>query len=277
MAGEKINFDQAKAGAEPSSSAPRKQSTILFPNVDLMAAVEVAKAVYSRHGLSACPLDELAAEMGVTMSGNFRIRTSAARMFGFIEKDGQSAVKLTDLGSRLITPESEADAKAAAFLSVPLYNQIFENYRGKMLPPPKALEREMISLGVVDNQADRARQVFQRSATQAGFFNSGEGRLVRPKMSSLGNETAEIKESPSSAPPTVEYDSPPRRYGGGGDGYHPFVQGLLQTMPEPGTVWAIEGRAAWLEAAANIFKLIYQGDGKIIIKAESEKSNGTTH
>lgn len=280
MAGEKVNFEQAKAEAAAGpDAAVRRQSTILFPNIDLGAAADVAKAVYSRHGLSACPLDELAAEMGVTMSGNFRLRTSAARMFGFIEKDGLSNVKLTDLGSRLITQESEADAKAAAFLNVPLYGRIYENYKGKMLPPAKALEREMISLGVVDNQADRARQVFHRSATQAGFFNSGEGRLVRPKMS----QTLENVEAPSppDVPPVPAQQQRPSQSkyggGGGGDDLHPFIVGLLQTLPEPGTVWAIEGRAAWLEAAAMNFKLIYQGDGKITVKADADKPNGASH
>jgi hypothetical protein len=45
-------------------------------------------------------------------------------------------------------------------------------------------------------------------------------------------------------------------------------------MPEPGTVWAIEGRAAWLEAAATTFKLIYKGDGKITVTTENPSTNG---
>ena len=64
--------------------------------------------------------------------------------------------------------------------------------------------------------------------------------------------------------------------GGNGSGYHPFVEGLLQTMPEPGTLWAIEGRAAWLEAAANVFKLMYQGDGKITVSADVSKNTATS-
>ena len=42
-------------------------------------------------------------------------------------------------------------------------------------------------------------------------------------------------------------------------------------------MWTIEGRASWLEAAANIFTLIYKGDGRISIQAvpaqRKEKSN----
>jgi hypothetical protein len=56
-----------------------------------------------------------------------------------------------------------------------------------------------------------------------------------------------------------------------GGGYHPLIAGLLERLPEPDTVWSIEGRAAWLEAAASVFKLIYQGDGRITITAESKE------
>jgi hypothetical protein len=35
------------------------------------------------------------------------------------------------------------------------------------------------------------------------------------------------------------------------------------------TNWTVEGRAKWLQAAANIFDLIYQGSGEIDIRAKS--------
>ncbi|MFC2953378.1 hypothetical protein ACFOOP_15685 [Marinicaulis aureus] len=286
MTGETVSFDKAKADTDKGDSAPRQQSSIMFPNVDLANAVEVAKAVYSRQGLGPCPLDELAAEMNVTMSGNFRLRTSATRMFGFIEKEGNSAVKLTDLGTRLLTPESEADAKSAAFLNVPLYSKIFETYRGKLLPPAKALEREMISLGVVAKQADRARQVFQRSAKEAGFFDSGDDRLVRPRTAS--SSTSELRDAPSSDQPetaAVDVGQPPSRppyYGGGGGGsggdgdYHPFIEGLLRTLPETGKSWSHRDRAKWLTLAANAFDMIYETEeGDLIgIEIKSVKKNG---
>jgi hypothetical protein len=63
--------------------------------------------------------------------------------------------------------------------------------------------------------------------------------------------------------------------GGSGGGRHPFVEGLLERLPEPDTVWSIEGRAAWLEAAASVFKLIYQGDGRITITAETVSAKRT--
>lgn len=279
MKGEKVNFSAA-AAAKSSGGRTNERSAIAFPYMDLDDGIDVAKKLYDRRGISSCPLDELAAEMKqTTSSGNFRLKTGTARTFGLVEKDGQSSLKLTELGCRLVSPDGETAAKADAFLTVPLYNQIYEKYLGKLLPPTKALEREMQTLGVAAKQTDKARMAFYRSARQAGYFNSGEDRLVRPKMvSSTGAPAETLDQHVADAPPGERNTNAPRRKGSGdGGGHHPFVQGLLETMPEPGTMWTIEGRASWLEAAANIFTLIYKGEGRIAVQAmpaqRKEKAN----
>lgn len=278
MSGEKVDFDQAKSEAS-AASRTNERSSIVFPYLDLDAAIEVAKFVFSRRGINSCPLDELAAEMGQTVtSGSFKMKTSTARVFDLIEKDGQSAVRLTDLGLRLADGGDEAAVRADAFLRVPLYSKIYDNYKGKLLPPAKALEREMQTLGVATKQVDKARHAFHRSAKQGGYFNNGEDRLVRPKMATDAYEAAEPTAKSSNQGQVADSfvnQQAAQKGGNGGDGrYHPFIEGLLQTLPEPNTLWTIEGRASWLEAAANIFKLMYKGDGKITVKAEQSKETG---
>lgn len=280
MSGNKVDFDKAKAEVSGEVAARKsEQSKIAFPVYDLEGAIAITRHVYARMGLGSCPLDELAAEAGVTISGNFRNRTSAAKMFGFVEKDGQSKLKLTDLGARVVSAEAEAEARATAFLNIPLYAQIYEKYRGKLLPPSKALEREIIGFGVITTMAGTARQIMQRSARQAGYFNSGDDRLVRPRVNSNPSDT--IEQAVADAPPSTRENNV-HGYGGnggGGDGgagqYHPFIQGLLQTLPAPGTLWTIEGRAAWLMAAAQNFTLIYKGEGRIEVKVEAASKSQT--
>jgi hypothetical protein len=48
---------------------------------------------------------------------------------------------------------------------------------------------------------------------------------------------------------------------------HPFIQGLLQTLPEQGTKWKAIDRAKWLQTAANIFDLIYKRDCGVKVEA----------
>ena len=179
-----VSFEEAvqqKASADPK---PHDRSTIDFPYLDQDAGIEVVRAIYERCGHSSCELDELAAQMGQTVSGTFRMKTASARLSGFVEKDGRGKFRLTDLGQRVINQQAEIEARATGFLNVPLYRVVYEKYRGHMLPPPKALEREMVLVGVAPKQAGKARQAMERSAEQAGFFGHGDDRLVAPRFDS---------------------------------------------------------------------------------------------
>jgi hypothetical protein len=257
MSVERIKFEGASEGA---AKGEREQSSILFPYLDLDAAVEVAKAIYSRAGLGSCSFDELAAEMMQTLSGAFRLKTGTARIFELTERDGKSGVSLTDLGRQIVQPESERAARAEAFMRVPLYAAIYEKYKGHLLPPMKALEREMQALGVSSKQKDKARQAFERSARQAGYFESGDDRLVRPRLDT-GTRRVEEPSSPAQTEGAGNLGFGGIGFGGAGGGsgggLHPFIRGLLETLPAPGSAWDEQGRADWLQTAASMFKLIY--------------------
>ena len=43
--------------------------------------------------------------------------------------------------------------------------------------------------------------------------------------------------------------------------FHPFIEGLLQSLPKPESNWATEEQAKWLQTASGIFGLIYKGTG----------------
>ena len=45
--------------------------------------------------------------------------------------------------------------------------------------------------------------------------------------------------------------------GGGDEGLHPFIQGLLKSLPAPNTDWPMSARKKWLTTAENIFGMIY--------------------
>ncbi len=45
---------------------------------------------------------------------------------------------------------------------------------------------------------------------------------------------------------------------------HPFFQGLLEALPEPGTDWPVAKREQWLETARNIFALMYADPAEMV-------------
>jgi hypothetical protein len=239
-----VSFDEEAARI---SSAPEERSidrsSIGFPYLGLDAAIEVARAIYARAGLGACELDELAAQMGQVMSGAFRLKTGTAKMFGLVDKDGRSAVRLSALGQRTVQAETEAEARAAAFLTVPLYNAVFERYRGHLLPPTKALEREMAAFGVAPKQTGKARQAFERSAREAGFFAQGDDRLVQPRLDPPATRAAGL--------PDGEKPTESRKGGGGGDDNShdttEFMAKLLEKFPSFDPTWTDEIKTKWFE------------------------------
>lgn len=262
MLGEKADFKEAQAVVEGASGAQRRdRSTIDFPYLSLEAAEEVARALYSRVGHGSCELDELAAEMRHSVSGAVRQKTAAARVFGVVEKDGRSAFVLSNIGRRIVEESSRPIGRVEAFLAVPLYEKIFEKYRGHNLPPAQALEREMESLGVASKQTDRARQAFERSAAYAGFFDDGKDRLIRPRAAQLPPSHTQQEGAGKKRGSADDYDPPD---------VDPIIQGLLAKLPKSGLVWPESQRELWLELLKGSFKLIYKD-------AETKTQEGASH
>lgn len=264
-------MDEETKAAEPlvEQKNTKERSTIEFPYLDEENAMEVAEGVHHVGGI--CDIDQLAAQLGQSaQGGGFRLRLICARQFGLIEYE-RGRVSLTPLGHRAVDPQQHKAAKAEAFLQIPLYKALFDNYRGVTLPPNSGLELKMISLGVAPKQADKARQAFQRSAKYAGYFEYGADRLVAPPNN--GGQPA--KTFVEEQKPEIERENS----GLGGQSLkqsydlHPFVQGLIEKLPPPDGTWSLTDRAKWLTTAANIFDLMYaseDAEGGLTVRLEGK-------
>lgn len=206
-------------------------------------------------------------------SGNFLMKVAAARMFGLVNSS-TGKYELTSIGFDILDNDDKRQkaARTAAFLSVPLYRKTYEEFRGKQLPPrPFGLEQAFIRFGVAPKQKTNARLAFDKSAAQAGFFANGNDRLIEPIIGAVARAPNNIDETYFGGEGGLRADAVVQSTAPSVDASsrHPFIQGLLDTLPEPQTNWTVEGRAKWLQAAANIFDLIYQGSGEIDIRAKS--------
>jgi len=270
---EAVKQDVESTGAISEVDGVSERSTISFPYSDLDDAVEIAKGVQAVGG-SKCQWDQLAAKLQQSAKGGaFRLRVLGAKIFGLLTYD-RGTVMLTPLGMRVCDPGQEKAARADSFLVVPLYRAIYDQFKGGTLPPTSGLDGAIESLGVGPKVKGKARQVFQRSAKQAGFFDISSSRLVMPSMN--GSASAATL---SSDEKSTEQEEPERNRGGkssgGGEEYHPFIQGLLRKLPLPDTDWPAEGRLKWLQTAANIFDLMYtdSDDSKRSITIDLKKDS----
>jgi len=262
-----------KAEGAKGAKQERERSTIEFSYLGLDAAMEIAKAVHARGGTRA-GTDEVAAQMGESAtSGPFRAKITNSRVFG-LTTYASGVITLTPIGSRLADPDQEKAAKAEAFLQVPLYRRLYEEYKGSVLPPTNAaLENVIVAMGVAPKQKDKARQAFQRSAALAGFFAYGTTKLVYPAVD--GGESKPLVKPRINGDEEVPNEKGGAGSGNGGGGgggqLHPFVQGLLEELPQPHTDWPLEGRKKWLQSALSIFDLIYEssdGDRPLVVGFE---------
>ena len=245
----------------------RERSTISFPYMDLDDALAVASGIQRTSGPSPCTHDQLAAELNLSMnSSGYRMRLSAARIFGLIDTERGGGVRLTALGLRSVDETQARRAKVDAFLSVPLYRALVEELRGKVVPPPAALERVIAALGVSPKQTDRARQAFERSAQSAGFFDKGRDKLVSPAFND--GDTRDKQENKKGS-------GGGRGGNGEDDDLHPLIQGLVAELPNKREEWPVEKRVHWLQIAVNTFSLLYgnQSEEEIVITVELRKKS----
>lgn len=240
----------------------RERSTIKFPYGDLNDAIEVAKDIFKNGGQRGSP-EQVAAWTGhkVVDSGAFRGKLATSRTFGLINVD-REAISLTELGSEIVDPQRESQARVKAFMNVPLYKQIYDAYRGKILPSENAaLEAEVVRLGVAKKQADKARQAFQRSADQAGFFAHGKDRLIMPTRIQPAAGSARMI-PPDGGEPATERHQERHHENKYPAELHPFIRGLLETLPSGNNPFPKAKREQWLQTARHILDLLYKESGE---------------
>ena len=128
--------------------------------MDLSEAIALAKALYNNVGTGTCSLEQLApwVKQSPTSSG-FRSRLNASRLFGLINTDRSDALQLTDLGRLVVDAKRDREGRTKAFLSVPLFAAVHDKFKGGVVPPVAALEKELVALGVASTLADTARRV----------------------------------------------------------------------------------------------------------------------
>jgi len=109
-----------------------------------------------------------------------------------------------------------------------------------------------------------------KSAEQAGFFNSGKDRLVKPPVQSLkakGADNDAAEESMTNQDKEQEGGNHEESGGkGGGGGQFPpdldqIIAGLIARLPKSGSEWPESERTLWLGVLESSFSLVYKDSG----------------
>jgi hypothetical protein len=268
-----------------------------YPVFDLNSSLAVAKAVKEQGG-DACSPEQLGAFLGYqnTGGGGFVARVSAAKQFGLIETV-QGRYRSTTRAEAIlwpVTPESRQRALVDAFLSVPLFKQLYDRHRNQRLPEEFGMRNLMVTqYGVPKGErAAKAYHVMMDSAALAGFFTATSGRrthLIEPVMGTgvTGPDAQpDVSTSPNGEGPMPPSTSPPTLPGSiprpQADrpvasspvdplpGVEDALKGLLKLIPRRGDPWPEKQR--WKTIWSNTLDLLYPEEGR---RAKGQKDETT--
>lgn len=238
MAVEKLS-DKAAPDATPTRGTR-------FPGNDLKTCIEVPRILHIKGGGQATP-DQLAAHLGYkgTNNGAYLTKVAAAVAFGLITKVGP-VYRPTALAHRILSPTYPIDAKAAAveaFLNVPLFKKIYEDFKGRELPPEFGMNNALkLTYGVAANRVGDAYKALMESADTAGFFETKQGartHLILPLIQNV----------PGAATPAAAEEKKAELGGGG-----PGAGGGGGDEPPKQDSALVEVKAKYLAALIKLFE-----------------------
>lgn len=262
-----------KTGSTPAGPRSRSTSGVSYPYFDLDTSVKVAQEIHSRGG-GQCSPDQLAAWLDYksVKSGTYNTRIAAARNFGLIQSVG-GKFSVTDRGLKIVAPvmpEDALSAKVEAFLAVELFSKVFEQFRGKQLPPESGLKNLFRAEPylILPDRIDPAVRVFLNSADQAGFFSTTNDRtrLIEPHAGRQAPPPASISAEEQKQKEEVQLpvaEKPKAAANAGADGtggVHSAIIGLLRELPPPGSSWAAPKKKRFLDAFKATVDFIYPED-----------------
>jgi hypothetical protein len=193
MAGKK-----RKEVSENGQAAQKGKAKRTYPTVTLSKALAVAQKIKELNGGNPWTPEDVARALDLgAKAPKFFYLTAASRDFGLTS--GTSVTKsiaLTDLGRAIVyasTPEVEQKKKIEAFLTVNIFKQVLDHYKGSSLP-------EMKYLG----------NTLEREFKLAPEFHEEFSRLFRDNCQELGitsgvqgEESEEEPSTPEQAKPTT--------------------------------------------------------------------------
>jgi hypothetical protein len=271
MAGENASSNEAKTVQIDEGGKTSDRSSIGFPYNNLNDAIDVARAIHSNGDGDDAQLSAWL-DMSAKSSG-YRVQLSAARMFGLVET-ANGRHKLTPLGKMAMDPQREREARVKAFMSVPLYSRLYEEHKGGVIPPAAALERDMVRIGVIETQKSRARQVFEKSAEQANFFEHGRNRLVMPGFATRD----EPEERPDDSGKDEQQDKGKGSSSGGPPNdldLDPLLIELLKKIPPTKDGWPAPQRLRWFKTfAMNVSQIYDEDDAPVELEIKLDQTAG---
>lgn len=177
-----------------------------YPRSSFKTSLELADSVSYLGGT--CSIQTCADNMGLKVSGAFNATIASAQKFGLVEQS-KGNLSITPLYKEIhfsYTEEEKSSNLIKAFLLPPLFNKIYERFKGKELPTHIISKIFVKEYGIQDiNTAQRVSNYFIDGCQMLGLIENN--KLVDvSKPLQFENETSEVslnEESSQNVPKMV--------------------------------------------------------------------------
>lgn len=173
--------------------------SIEYPSASFKSAQDMANAVDSLGG--SCSTEMCAQKMGNKLGGGFNYIVSAAQKFKLVNhKSGQLTISQLFRDIKLSYTELERNKLLiSAFLSPPVFNRLYERFKGKELPIAMLDKMLIKEYEVDDNVAGRLKKYFIDGAKSVGLLNDKNLlQSIEINSNEETNETEELQIIPES-------------------------------------------------------------------------------
>jgi hypothetical protein len=146
------------------------------PGLNLPTAVELLPQVRDGVGMGRASRETVARALGYnSLNGRSNRVIAALTHFGLLDRVGAAALQVSELGKKVLLPQTETEAREALAEAVQrpsLYQKLFARFAGHGLPSllPNILSREF---GVLPNYGEEVARTFRESVEHAGLLRNG--------------------------------------------------------------------------------------------------------
>ena len=160
----------------PEERSNRIERGIKYPADNLESAIDLLSRVKNSIGYGGGSREILAEALGYSgISGTSARKIGSLTHYDLVERVGNGAYRISDLGRRILVPTSDSEkqeAIAEAAKRPALFSTLFQKYQDHSLPTllPNILAREH---GVSSAAAEQAANTFRETAEYAGLLRNG--------------------------------------------------------------------------------------------------------
>lgn len=158
-----------------------KASKAKYPRHSLEKALRIPLAILDQNAGKKCTDKDAASFVGLTTAkGPFTVEISSSIKYGLLERPTSGKIAITDLGKKILRPQSpkdELDGLREAVQKAPDISDVYNHYRGENLPDEKFFENAVVdTYKIPQEKIKEFKTIFLKTLDKAKLIEERNGK-----------------------------------------------------------------------------------------------------